>query len=163
MIRQQSAYAPDTNSRWMGSILLNGHNTIGLGYSISSNGEYPGIRYCGQSDSAYLAGASILDIAEDTILAGTMSQSVSNRWGDYSSVSIDPADDETFWYTNQYSGSASNKTRIASFKFESGPIAVNEKTRNRIFIYPNPASGIVQIVPATDETAELHVAVEDHI
>ncbi|MEI6435429.1 MAG: T9SS type A sorting domain-containing protein [Bacteroidota bacterium] len=160
-IRQQSTYAPDTNSRWMGSILLNGHNTIGLGYSISSNAEFPGIRYCGQSDSAYLAGNSILDIAEDTILSGTMSQSANSRWGDYSSVSIDPSDDETFWYTNQYSGVASNKTRIASFKFESGPIAVNEMTLNRIFIYPNPASGIVQIVPATDETAELHVTVED--
>jgi hypothetical protein len=45
-----------------------------------------------------------------------------SRWGDYSAVTIDPADDCTFWYTNEYlkaSGTFNWSTRIASFKFDS--------------------------------------------
>jgi len=41
-------------------------------------------------------------------------------WGDYDSISVDPSDDCTFWYTNQYykAGQQTNwSTRIASFKF----------------------------------------------
>jgi hypothetical protein len=43
-----------------------------------------------------------------------------SRWGDYSSMTVDPADDCTFWYTNEYlaaSGSFNWNTRIGSFKF----------------------------------------------
>ena len=54
-VRQQGTYAPDGHSRWMGSIMLNGQNEIGLGYSVSSATIYPGIRYCGQSAAAYAA------------------------------------------------------------------------------------------------------------
>ena len=46
------------------------------------------------------------------------------RWGDYSGMSVDPTDDQTFWFTNEYiqtSGGANWKTRIASFKFSNSP------------------------------------------
>ena len=46
--------------------------------------------------------------------------STANRWGDYSSMSIDPGDNCTFWYTNEYipsNGSFNWHTRLASFKF----------------------------------------------
>ena len=121
-IRQQGTYAPDFYSRWMGSIMLNGHNEIALGYSISGTTMYPSILYCGQSAAAYAEGAGILDIAEDTIQKGTNSQTAANRWGDYSQMSVDPTDDKTFWFTNEYGGS--RKTKIASFKFNEPPIAV---------------------------------------
>jgi len=163
-IRQQGTYAPDTNSRWMGSIMLNGSNTIGLGYSISSEGEYPGIRYCGQSATAYLAGNSVLDIAEDTILLGTVSQLGSTRWGDYTSLSVDPSDDQTFWYTNQYAtGAGTPKTRIASFKIID-PLGVSNpagSSGNQVSIYPNPTMGIFRIVPSNESCLTLNVLVED--
>ena len=122
-IRQTGTYAPDAHSRWMGSIALNSYNQIGLGYSISSSSLYPGIRYCGQSATAYAAGVGVMDIAEDVILAGTASQpvcSICNRWGDYTMISVDPSDNQTFWYTNQYYQSTSpvHPTRIASFRFD---------------------------------------------
>jgi len=44
------------------------------------------------------------------------------RWGDYSAISVDPTDDCTFFYTNEYltsSGSFNWSTRINSFKFNS--------------------------------------------
>jgi len=120
-VRQQGTYAPDIHSRWMGSIMLNGSNEIGLGYSISSTTMYPSILYCGQSATAYAAANGILDIAEDTIQAGTNSQTGINRWGDYSQMSVDPTDDKTFWYTDEYGGN--QKTKIASFKFSIPPTA----------------------------------------
>ncbi len=121
-VRQQGTYAPDSDSRWMGSIMLNGSDKIALGYSISSSTLNPSIRYCGQSPSEYTNATGILDIPEDTIFNSSNSQNGINRWGDYALMSVDPADDETFWFTTQYPGpGGSRKTRIASFQFVTGP------------------------------------------
>jgi hypothetical protein len=61
--------------------------------------------------------------AEANIFAGLGSQvNTGHRWGDYSAMQIDPDDDCTFWYTNQYepaTGAFNWHTRIASFKFPS--------------------------------------------
>lgn len=162
-IRQQGTYAPDSNSRWMGSIALNGNNTIGLGYSISSKGEYPGIRYCGQSATAYLAGNSVMDITEDTILVGNTAQSIYNRWGDYTSISIDPVDDQTFWYTNQYAASSAPKTKIASFKLldPQGIATTDGHAGRHVTVYPNPTRGVFAIVPSDKSGLTLDVTVED--
>ena len=43
-----------------------------------------------------------------------------NRWGDYSSMALDPADDCTFWYTTEYlkaNGSFNWSTHLAAFHF----------------------------------------------
>ncbi len=126
-VRQQGTYAPDSHSRWMGSIMLNGYNEIGLGYSVSSTTMYPSIFYTGQSAGAYNSATGILDIEEDTIWMGSNSQTGANRWGDYSQVSVDPQDDKTFWFTTQYIGSGSSrKTRIASFKYNFAPLATTQ-------------------------------------
>jgi uncharacterized membrane protein len=61
--------------------------------------------------------------SEALIVAGTGSQiSTSNRWGDYTSMVIDAADDCTFWYTAEYYMVTARfdwSTRLASFKFPS--------------------------------------------
>jgi len=119
-IRQQGTFAPDIHSRWMGSIALNGNNELGLGYSISSSTEYPGIRFCGQTASEYNAASGVLDFPEDIIHTGTSSQTGAERWGDYAQISVDPADDGTFWFTTQYANGGSRKTKIASFQV--GPV-----------------------------------------
>ncbi len=130
-IRQQGTYAPDSTSRWMGCIMLNGSNTIALGYSVSGTYMHPAIRYCGQSPMAYLAGNSILDIAEDTIKSGSYSQTGIERWGDYSLMAVDPADTNTFWFTSEYIGSGgSRQTRIASFKFTFPPVVTTIAATN---------------------------------
>jgi len=121
-LRQSGTYAPDAHSRWMGSIRLNGQNEIGLGYSVSSTSLYPGIRYTGQSATAYAAGAGILDLAEQTVVTGAYSQTSYNRWGDYAGISVDPTDDKTFWFTTEYIGaSQARKTRVCSFQVGSAP------------------------------------------
>ena len=121
-VRQTGTYAPDAHNRWMGSVMLNGNNKIALGYSVSSSTVYPSIRYCGQSAGEYATGTGVMDIPEDNIWPGAYAQTSYNRWGDYSLMSVDPTDDDTFWFTTQYVGSGgSRKTRIASFKFGNSP------------------------------------------
>jgi hypothetical protein len=63
---------------------------------------------------------------EQLIAAGMGSQTGGvNRWGDYSAMTIDPADDCTFWYTQEYilaNGSYNWSTRITNFRFPNcGP------------------------------------------
>ena len=116
-IYQQGTYAPDTHERWMGSIAMNGSGEIALGYSVSSSTVFPSIRCTGRKATDPLG---TMTFAEQTIWNGTESQTGAERWGDYSSMSVDPNDDKTFWYTTQYAGgSAWNwHTRIAFFNFD---------------------------------------------
>ena len=61
-----------------------------------------------------------MTLGEGEIIAGSGYQTYySGRWGDYSMMAVDPQDDCTFWYTQEYyavTGSAPWQTRIASFK-----------------------------------------------
>jgi len=122
-IYQQGTYAPnDGDSRWMGSISMNQNGDIAVGYSVSSTNTYPSIRAAGQSAGAPL-GLGIFNIDETSILEGTKSQDGVSRWGDYSSMRIDPSDGNTFWFTTEYTnGGWGWKTQIASFNFVSPPV-----------------------------------------
>jgi hypothetical protein len=114
---QQSTFAPDSTFRWMGSIAMDKQGNIALGYSVSSATIHPGIRYTGR----LATDAPGTMQAEASIIEGTGSQLANlNRWGDYSAMTVDPTDDCTFWYTNEYlkaNGTFNWSTRIASFKF----------------------------------------------
>ncbi len=121
-VRQEGTYAPDEHSRWMASIALNGNNEIGIGYSISSTTEYPGLRICGQSLEQYEFASGIFDIEEEIVHQGTHSQTGGNRWGDYFNTSVDPINDHTFWFSGEYKQGSGKKTKICSFQFEPLPI-----------------------------------------
>jgi len=120
-VYQQSTYAPDSNSRWMGSIAQDSAGSIALGYSVSSAYMYPAIRYTGRLKSDPL---NVMTVNERTLVHGGGSQMGSwsgrSRWGDYSAMSIDPASPTTFWYTTEYyptTSSSSWQTRVGSFTF----------------------------------------------
>jgi hypothetical protein len=120
-VYQQGTYSPDGDNRFNGSAGMDQSGDIGLGYSVSSTSTHPSIRYTGRLASDPLGQ---LTQAERSIVAGTGSQPSLYRWGDYSSMSVDPADDCTFWYTNEYYtfGSGDWSTRIGSFRFpQCGP------------------------------------------
>lgn len=115
-VYQQGTYSPDSTSRWMGSIAMDKVGDIAVGYSASSSAISPGIRYAGRVPADPLGTMQ----GENTILTGGGSQlSNLSRWGDYSSMTVDPVDDCTFWYSTEYlktSGTFNWSTRIASFK-----------------------------------------------
>ena len=123
-VYQQGTFAPDDgDGRWMGSIAMNKHGDIAVGYSVSSTNTHPSIRFTGQTAGAP-EGLGVFDIPETSILEGSSSQTGGNRWGDYSKMSVDPVDDQSFWYTTQYSTGGWNwKTQIASFGYATFPVA----------------------------------------
>ncbi|HEX7140719.1 MAG TPA: carboxypeptidase regulatory-like domain-containing protein, partial [Vicinamibacterales bacterium] len=111
--------AANNTNRFMPSVALDRAGNMAMGYSVSSAVNepivtspptscatclniFPSIRYAGR-----LAGDPVNTFSqtEQTFFTGTASQTGINRWGDYSSVTLDP-DGCTFWLTNEYANPA---------------------------------------------------------
>jgi hypothetical protein len=102
----------------MGSIASDQNGDLAVGYSVSSSTMFPSIAYTGRVPSDALG----MMETEDAVFAGLGSQTgTANRWGDYSAMQVDPADDCTFWYTQEYYPTGVNqfdwRTHIVNFKF----------------------------------------------
>src|SRR5213075_1227695 len=116
---QSGKYDIDTNYRWLPSIAMDKDGNIALGYSKSSLTVKPGIYITGRlaSDTAGTMGAEVeMQSGIGVQVAG------GNRWGDYSAMTLDPIDQCTFYYTNEYlktNGQFNWSTRITSYKFPS--------------------------------------------
>jgi hypothetical protein len=116
---QQGTYNPgDGQYRWMGSLATDRDGNMALGYSVSSSTLFPSVRYTGRLNGE---APGQLPQGENSLVEGTGSQTGSNRWGDYSMMAVDPVDDCTFWYTQEYLITTSGNwtTRVGSFKFPS--------------------------------------------
>jgi hypothetical protein len=118
VFQQGTVVDPDTDF-WLGSIAMDKAGNIALGFSASSHQLDPSVFLVGRAPGdplGTMAGPSAL------VNGGGVQEQSFKRWGDYSSMAIDPNDDCTFWYTQEYyktSGSFNWSTRITSFKFDS--------------------------------------------
>ncbi len=112
---QEGTYGPDSDHRWMGSISMDGSGNIALGYNVSSTSVHPSLRYVGRLYSDPLG---TMPQGEYPLVDGTGSNE-SNRYGDYSAMSVDPSDDCTFWFTGEYNPASTWATRIGVFKFDA--------------------------------------------
>jgi hypothetical protein len=159
---QQQIYAPDTTLyRWMGSLAVDGQGNMAVGYSRSNatSPNFPSLAYSGrlvgdalnnlpQTEAIMTAGAG-----SQTNGPGSLSGTLIHRWGDYSSMSMDPSDDCTFWYTNEYydtqaNGNVSNwQTRIGSFKFPGCTASAQNQTI--VFTSPAPTETVGATTPYT--------------
>ncbi|MFI5042557.1 MAG: hypothetical protein ACHQNA_12045, partial [Acidimicrobiales bacterium] len=114
---QQGTYAPDANYRWMGSIAQDRDGDMALGFSVSGATIEPQIHFTGRH---VYDPAGQMTQGEGTVIDGTGVQLPSlSRWGDYSMMAVDPSDDCTFWYTNQYiptNGAFNWRTRVGTFR-----------------------------------------------
>jgi hypothetical protein len=110
-LHQEGTYAPDENNRWMSSIAMDGDGNIALGFNVVGPAVYPGLRYVGR-----LAGDApgVMTYGEYELINGTAANA-SNRYGDYSAMSIDPSNDSEFWFTGEYNRSNLWSTRIGTF------------------------------------------------
>jgi hypothetical protein len=111
---QEGTLAPDADHRWMGAIAMDGAGNILLGYNVSSSATFPGLRYTGRH-AADPPGT----LAAEAVLAAGSASNGSNRYGDYASMSVDPVDDCTFWFTGEYNTSSQWSTRIGALKFDA--------------------------------------------
>jgi hypothetical protein len=140
-IAEQASFAPDANHRWMGSAAMDGFGNLAVGYSVSGSSTYPSLRYAGRLANDP---SNSLAQGEATLFAGSASQTGVNRWGDYSALVVDPVDDCTFWYVNEYSSGGWNwRTRIGSFRLGSPQQGVLRGTvTNAVTGQPVPGASI---------------------
>ena len=162
VVYQQGTYAPDSDYRWLGSMAMDSAGNIALAYSRSSAVTYPSIYFTARNSGS---GAALgqMDFGEGQITAGGGPQNVAGqpkgavRWGDYSNMSIDPLDDCTFWYTNEYIPWASYwNTTVASFQVPSCQLftpslnpqnGVLARGGNSIFVIVSIPAGSLPNVP----------------
>ncbi|HEX7173821.1 MAG TPA: hypothetical protein VF240_00870, partial [Pyrinomonadaceae bacterium] len=146
-VNEQATFAPDATNRWMGSAAMDHQGNLAVGYSASSNTVFPSIRYAGRLASDPPNG---LFQGENTIIAGGFSQTATgSRWGDYSSLNVDPKDDCTFFYTQEYYA-ADNPATTAEWQTHVGSFKVNPACQA-------PAQGTLQ-VNVTDCDSNLPLA-----
>jgi hypothetical protein len=120
-VAQQGTFAPDSSNRWLGSTAMDSAGDQAIGYSVvsSSAGLDPTVRVAGRTPGDP---AGTMETELNVVTGTGVQQSTSNRWGDYSAMQVDPVDDCTFWYTQEYiktTGSFNWATRIANFKFSN--------------------------------------------
>jgi hypothetical protein len=117
----QGTYSPDDHNRWMGGINLDQSGNIALGYNVSSETLNPEIRITGRlrTEQAGLlrdeTQCSPTDTGAQTGLFDGRA-----RWGDYATMAVDPDDQCTFWFTNEYypvTSFSTWDTRICSLTF----------------------------------------------
>lgn len=121
-ILDQGLYSPDSDFRWMAGISIDQSRNIGLGYTVSSATTFPSVRYTGRTaeeppgllldEQSCVVGSGVQTFVDATGRAG--------RWGDYSSMSIDPSDQCTFWLSVEYitnTDTADWENRVCSFSF----------------------------------------------
>lgn len=120
LFQEGTVGATDGLNRWMGSLAIDKLGNMALGYSTvgRNTGQFPGIRYTGREVGD---APGTMPQPETTIIAGMGSQDFTTRWGDYSAMTVDPADDCTFWFTSEYAddGRGFPLTRIASFNYDA--------------------------------------------
>lgn len=138
-LAQQGTYSPNPDHRWIGSIAIDGRGRIALAYSATTPTDPVGIRMAARlpddppgtlrSETQLVHGIGVQTCtptpndcrcAGDNGACGRLT-----RWGDYSALAVDPVDDCTYWYSNQYlaeDGAFNWHTRIISF--DLGPCAL---------------------------------------
>ena len=113
---QSGTFQPDSNYRFVPSIAMDQSGDIAVGYSISSSSIYPEIAYTGRVPSDPLG-----TLESEDVVKTSLGSSATNRWGDYTAMTVDVADDCTFWYINQYQATTGITynwvNRINNFKF----------------------------------------------
>ena len=167
-IQQQGTHSPDAGvpgladdpHRWMASIAMDRMGNLALGYSISSSTIFPGIAYTGRQIGDPLGQ---MPQPETTLINGTASQAAT-RWGDYSSMTVDPVDGCRFWYTTQYITTGGLwATRIGAFRFSACDLPITAIGTTISATEGTPFSGTVATVidPDTSATAAEYAATID--
>ena len=115
---QQGTFAPNADTRFMGSIGQDSAGNFAIGYTASSSTTRPSIRVAvrAPNDPLGVLGSETELFTGTGVQTGTLT-----RWGDYSAMTVDPSDDCTFWFTTEYlkaNGTFNWSTRVASFKVD---------------------------------------------
>ena len=148
-VYQQGTYSPDNQNRWCGSIAMDDNGSIGMAYAVSGSSVYPSIRYTGRESQDTLGKMTFKEYEAAT---GNSVQTSTNRFGDYSHTSLDPADGTILWHTGEYLKSNDIYTKIFSFKIPKTNIGIDNPAAELVFnAYQLNSSLIVDIKNLTND------------
>ncbi|MEM6723279.1 MAG: T9SS type A sorting domain-containing protein [Bacteroidota bacterium] len=120
-VYQEGTIAPqDGLHRFMGAIAMDGQGNIALAYSVTGDGEYPGLRITGRFENDPLG---IMTISEYEVADGLSSQFYAG-YGKYAAMSVDPFNDSTFWFTGEYRKTGQWGTKIMAFNLQKNEIDI---------------------------------------
>lgn len=117
---QEGTFAPeDGEHRFIPAIAMDGAGNIGMAYSVSGDDTYPSLRFTGRRASDPLGEMTV----EEYEFATGLSNSNSDRFGDYATIAVDPVNDRTFWFTAEYMKNGSNwGTKVVAFELQRDSI-----------------------------------------
>jgi len=152
-------------NRWLGSVAMDKIGNMLMGYSISAGTDqndstiqiHPSIGLAGRSVTDPVGTTKVLDAPGEVVVAGggSILTQGEHRWGDYSQMTVDPVDDCTFWYTNEYITADTKdnfplwSTRILNAKF---PTCASTPDFS---ILPNPGSRSLVLGTSTTYTVNV--------
>ena len=152
-VYQEGTYsAPDGRHAWHGSMIMDAVGNIAMGYTSMAGPTTPNPTdfrissyYTGRFDGD---ASGVMTVNEELIAAGN-ANIPSTRYGDYGKMDIDPSDDTTFWFINEYQNSG-RKGVVGAFQLV--PPLPNDIGVNGI---PNPNTGILT------ETENIEVSIRN--
>lgn len=125
-VHQEGTYtAPDNRHAWNASLIMDIQGNIGMGYSgmSSANSSDTNVRvgsyYTGRFASDPLG---TMTVSEEVIIAGD-ANIPGLRYGDYSKIDVDPANDKKFWFVNEVM--SSGRKNVAGV-FQIAPDLTND-------------------------------------
>jgi hypothetical protein len=156
-VYDQATFSPDAGNpatglnRWMGSVATDNQGNLVVGYSTSSTSVFPSVTFGAR---AFNETGGLLQ-GEATIFAGIGAQTGSgNRWGDYSALQLDPADECTFWYVNEYYPAGLTQfnwhTQVGRFKFDGCTPPARGQIKGKVTYCPTGLPVAGAIVTASD-------------
>ena len=143
-IYQQGTYLPTIDNRFMSSITINQDGIIAMGYNITSETIYPGIRITGRTTCDSL---NEMTATETTVKEG-LAPNLTLNYGDYNGMVTDPVDG-SFWFTAQWNKTSWFSTNVVHFTIDPCKNTIaktpNKTATNisRIKAYPLPADNQV--------------------
>ena len=118
VFQQGTIVDPDTDF-WLGSIAMDAAGNIAVGFNAMSRNDFSSVYVAGRKPSD--PRGAMFGPLRLALGSGVQFNSF-KRWGDYSSMTVDPKDDCTFWFTQEYyisSGSFNWATHVGAFKFDN--------------------------------------------
>jgi hypothetical protein len=118
---QEGTYtAADSKHAWNASLAMDGQGNIGMGYTTMSSANSSSTVQV----SSYFTGRSASDplgtmTGIESVIANGNAKIPGTRYGDYSKIDVDPSDDSTFWFINEYMN-GSRRGVVGAFQIEAG-------------------------------------------
>ena len=138
---QEGTYtAANGKHAWNASLAMDAQGNIGMGYTSMSGPTTPTTVYIGSYFTGRLSTdpLGVMTSAEEIIAAGN-GKIPGTRYGDYSKIDVDPSDNASFWFIDEYYNSG-RRGVVGKFQVEAGTVDTEAPTNPTNFAASNITS-----------------------